>query len=80
MLEKLKDFKIVQVVIAVASSVVAFLLGLLAISEYKRKKSDESNVELKNENIELKVENEVNSKPITDIVNEFNSKRRPDNK
>lgn len=80
MLEKLKDFKIVQVVIAVASSVVAFLLGLLAISEYKRKKSDESNVELKNENIELKVENDVNSKPLTSIVDEFNSKRRPDNK
>ena len=72
---KVKSFNITQGIIGFFAAIVAFLLSLLAIESKKRKDAETKAKEVSIENQELKIEKEIDSKPISDLVDEHNRMR-----
>lgn len=70
--EKIKDLKIAQLVSGFFVGVIAFLSGLLLISERRRKNLEKELGETTIETIELKTKDSLNSKPLPDIISDDN--------
>lgn len=65
-----KSVKLSEVIVGFFLGIVTFLTGLLAISEKRRQSAEKQGAQLELENIELKVKDEINSQPITDVISE----------
>lgn len=75
---KIKSLKLYEVLAGFVLGVIAFLSGLLVLANRQRKDAEQRAGEAEIENIELKVEKDVQSKSLPDLIDEHNKDRLRD--